>query len=67
MGMEFMPDQLANQQPFDKAFIDSMLPHHAAAIPIASVAYNRSDNQDIQRIARGIIDGQSKEIGQMIQ
>ncbi len=67
MGMEFMPDQLADQQPFDKAFIDSMIPHHSAAIPMASVAYNRSDNPDIQRIAKEIIDSQSKEVGQMSQ
>lgn len=62
-----MPKELANKQPFDKAFIDSMTPHHASAIDMASVALKRSDDPDIQRIARGIVDGQAKEIGQMIQ
>ena len=66
MGMT-MPDELENQQPFDKALIDSMMPHHSSTIEMASVALKRSDNSDIQRIARGIVDAQAKEVGQMIQ
>jgi len=62
-----MPDQLAQQHPFDRAFIDSMIPHHASAIDMASVALMRSNNPDIKRIARAIVDAQSQEIGQMIQ
>jgi len=62
-----MPDQLASQNPFDRAFIDSMIPHHASAIDLASVALMRSSNADIKRIARSIIDAQSQEIGTMIQ
>ena len=62
-----MPDQLAQQHPFDLAFIDSMIPHHASAIDLASVALMRSTNPDIERIARGIFIAQSQEIGQMIQ
>ena len=62
-----MPDQLAQQSPFDRAFIDSMIPHHASAIDMASVALMRSTNPDIRRIARAIVDAQSQEIGQMIQ
>ncbi|MDX6379807.1 MAG: hypothetical protein QOI57_831 [Rubrobacteraceae bacterium] len=65
MGM-LMPDELATQQPFDKAFIDSMIPHHASAIDMASVANMRSDDPEIRGIARAIIDAQSKEIGEMI-
>src|SRR6266567_6083479 len=62
-----MPDQLAQQYPFDRAFIDSMIPHHASAIDMASVALMRSTNPDIKRVARAIVDAQSQEIGQMIQ
>ncbi len=62
-----MPDQLAQQHPFDRAFIDSMIPHHASAIDMASVALMRSTNPEIKRIARAIVDAQSQEIGQMIQ
>jgi len=62
-----MPDQLASENPFDRAFIDSMIPHHASAVDLASVAIMRSSNADIKRIARSIIDVQSQEIGTMIQ
>jgi uncharacterized protein (DUF305 family) len=61
------PDQLAKQRPFDRAFIDSMIPHHASAITMASVALLRSSNPDIRRIARNIVNAQSAEVGQMIQ
>jgi uncharacterized protein (DUF305 family) len=62
-----MPDELAQQEPFDLAFIDSMLPHHASAIEMASTALIHSDNPEIKSLARVIIDAQSREIGQMIE
>ena len=61
-----MPDQLAAQQPFDKAFIDSAIPHHAAAIEMAGVALMQSGDPEIKRLARAIVDEQSNETGQMI-
>ena len=66
MGM-LTPDQLAQLHPFDQAFLESMIAHHASAIQMASVALQRSSNPDIKRIARAIVDAQSAEIGQMIQ
>jgi uncharacterized protein (DUF305 family) len=62
-----MPDQLVGQEPFDRAFIDSMIPHHASAIEMASLANMRIDNPEIKRFARGITDAQSREIGEMIE
>ena len=62
-----MPDELTGQRPFDRAFIDSMIPHHASAIEMAATALRRSDNPEIKRLARGIIDAQSREIGEMIE
>ena len=44
-----------------------MIPHHAAAIETATVAYKETDNPEIREIARGIIDSQANEIGQMIE
>jgi len=66
LAME-MPDQLAQQEPFDLAFIDSMIPHHASAIEMASTANIETDNPKIKSLARGSIDAQSKEIGPMIE
>lgn len=62
-----MPDQLAQQHPFDQAFLDSMIAHHASAIDMASVALMRSKDPDILRIAREIKQTQGQEIGQMTQ
>lgn len=61
-----MPDRLAAQKPFDKAFIDSAVPHHAAAIELAGVALMQSGDPEIKRLARAIVDEQSEETGQMI-
>jgi uncharacterized protein (DUF305 family) len=65
MGMIVNPEQLAHQQPFDKAFIDAMIPHHQSAIEMAQVAYQQSDNPRIREIASAIVDAQKREIAQM--
>jgi len=64
MGMTD-PDELANKEPFDKAFIDAMIPHHKSAIAMAQVALEESDNPRIREIASAIVDAQKKEIAQM--
>ena len=65
MGMMMDPQQLANQKPFDEAFIDAMIPHHQSAIEMAQVAYRESDNPEIKALAEGIVDAQTREIAQM--
>jgi uncharacterized protein (DUF305 family) len=64
MGM-IDPQDLANQKPFDKAFIDAMIPHHQSAIEMANVASERSYVPEIKRLANDIVDAQQKEIAQM--
>jgi uncharacterized protein (DUF305 family) len=58
-------DQLAAQQNVDFAFINSMIPHHGSALVMASVARLRSHDESIVKMARGIVDAQSREIGEM--
>jgi len=67
MGMMMDPQQLANQEPFDKAFIDAMIPHHQSAIEMAQVALEKSDNPQIKELAENIVSAQQKEIEQMKQ
>ena len=65
IGMLSM-SHMMGMKPFDKAFIDGMIPHHAAAIDMANVVLMQSHNGDLRRIARSIIVAQSTEIGDMI-
>jgi uncharacterized protein (DUF305 family) len=64
MGMTD-PDALANRDPFDKAFIDAMIPHHQSAIDMAEVANEKSENQRIKELAQNITSAQKREIEQM--
>jgi uncharacterized protein (DUF305 family) len=65
MGMMMDPQQLASQEPFDKAFIDAMIPHHQSAIEMAKVAYQESENDKIKELAQDIVSAQQAEIEQM--
>ena len=67
MGMMMDPQQLANQKPFDEAFIDAMIPHHQSAIEMAQVALENSDNPKVKDLAQNIISAQQREIEQMTQ
>ena len=64
-GMMEDHGMLANQEPFDKAFIDAMIPHHEAAIKMANVVIENTGNDEIRELAQGIVDLQQSEIEQM--
>ncbi|MBA2783436.1 MAG: DUF305 domain-containing protein, partial [Rubrobacteraceae bacterium] len=53
--------------PFDRAFIDNMIPHHESAIAMAEVALQKSKNSEIRGIAEDIVSAQKREIEQMRQ
>jgi uncharacterized protein (DUF305 family) len=65
MGMMMDPQQLANKEPFDKAFIDAMIPHHQSAIYMAQVASEKSKIPEIEELAQDIVSAQKREIEQM--
>jgi uncharacterized protein (DUF305 family) len=65
MGMMMDPQQLADQKPFDEAFIDAMIPHHQSAIYMAQVAYQKSKIPEIKELAQNIMSAQKREIEQM--
>jgi uncharacterized protein (DUF305 family) len=65
MGMMMNPQELANKEPFDKAFIDAMIPHHQSAIEMSQVALDKSDNPKIKELAENIISAQQQEIEEM--
>ena len=65
MGMTTDPRSLADEEPFDRAFIGAMIPHHRSAIQMANVALERSDNPQIEKLAGQIVRAQEREISQM--
>jgi len=65
MGMREDHDGLANQKPFDKAFIDAMIPHHVGAIRMVNVAVEITNNDEIRELAQDIVEVQEAEIEQM--
>lgn len=65
MGMMMEPGKLADRKPFDRAFIDAMIPHHQSAIEMSRTASEHSDNPDIKKLADDIISAQAREIEQM--
>jgi uncharacterized protein (DUF305 family) len=54
-------------EPFDKAFIEAMIPHHQSAIDAAKAAESRAERAEIKELARAIITDQQREIQQMQQ
>ena len=64
MGMTDARD-LAGARPFDRAFIDAMMPHHESATAMAKVALEESEDPRIRRIAEDIVSSQEREISQM--
>ncbi len=65
MGMMEDPGQLADEDPFDRAFIDEMTPHHESAIQMARVAQESTNDPEIRELASGIVEAQEAEIEQM--
>lgn len=65
MGMDMNTSMLKTANPFDKAFIDMMVPHHQGAIRMARIELAKGQDSQLKSVARGIIAGQAKEIGEM--
>jgi hypothetical protein len=51
--------------PFDRQFIDMMVPHHQGAVAMAHIALTRAQHPQIKWPARSIIAAQEAEIRQM--
>lgn len=55
----------AQAAPFDRQFIDSMVPHHESALMMAQMAVTKARLPQVKALARGIISDQQREIAQM--
>ncbi len=52
-------------KPFDKEFIEQMIPHHQMAIMMATMLLQGTERGKMKVLGQEIIDAQSKEIDQM--
>lgn len=66
MGAMEDPGELEKEEPFDRAFIDAMIPHHESAIEMAEVANEETSNPRIKDLTRRVTEAQEAEIEQMV-
>ena len=67
-GMTHSPDtndMLRAADPFDRAFVDEMVPHHIGAVKMADVVLESTKDADLRKLAEGIISTQEREIEEM--
>ena len=64
-GMDGAATQFESAQPFDRAFIDSMIPHHQGAVLMARTVLESGSDPEIAALANDIIEAQSREIDEM--
>jgi len=65
MGMEGDTTALETAKPFDRAFIDMMIPHHQGAIRMARIELDAGEDEETMALAEAIIAAQSAEIEEM--
>jgi uncharacterized protein (DUF305 family) len=65
MGMDDDASMLEDARPFDREFIDMMIPHHQGAIRMARVELDKGKNSELKQLAEAIVDAQAKEIDEM--
>jgi uncharacterized protein (DUF305 family) len=64
-GHEDAMKMLETADPFDRAFIDEMVPHHEGAVKMAQAVLTKSDDAELKKLAQAIIDAQMREIEEM--
>lgn len=60
-----MNEILRSADPFDRAFVDEMVPHHEGAVRMAKVVLKSTEDAALRKLAQGIISTQEREIQAM--
>jgi uncharacterized protein (DUF305 family) len=60
-----MNHEMRKAKPFDKAFIDMMVPHHLGAIRMAEAVKKDPKNSEVRNLADRIIRAQAREVREM--
>ncbi len=58
-------EDMENAKPFDKKFMEEMIPHHQAAIMMASMVWNSTTRPEMKQLTNDIMEAQTAEINQM--
>jgi uncharacterized protein (DUF305 family) len=56
---------LRSARPFDRAFVDEMVPHHRGAIRMATVILDSTEDPELRQLAEDIVSAQRREVEQM--
>lgn len=67
-GMTHTPEvnaMLEKADPFDRAFVDEMEPHHTGAVRMAQVVLKSTDDSELRTLAEEIVSAQEGEIDRM--
>lgn len=67
MGGQMDLDELEDAEPFDRAFIEQMVPHHRMGIMMAQMIRSRTAQPELRELADDIISSQSEEIDLMLE
>lgn len=65
MGMDMNMSTLETADPFDREFIDMMIPHHQGAIRMARVELAKGSDPEAKKLAEDVVAAQSREIRAM--
>lgn len=65
MGMNMTAEELRGAKPFDKKFIELMVPHHQGAVEMSKVQLSDGKYPELKALAQTIIRDQQKEIAAM--
>ncbi len=65
MGMDDDPAELRSADPFDRAFLEMMIPHHVGAIEMAKAEQAKGSDPELKALAGEIISAQEREIAEM--
>jgi len=65
MGEAKDPSELSKARPFDRAFIDMMVPHHQGAIAMARTVLTGGKSAEVKKLAQAVVAAQTRGIGEM--
>ena len=66
-GMDHMggAGMIRGKKPFDRAFVDEMIPHHRGAIRMAEAVLAKTRDPELRELAENVVTAQKREISEM--